>query len=385
MKILFVTQDMSLTGGIERIISIQANYWKREKGYDVCILTCGGSISTSFFPLDKRITMRNVNAYMKKSILNRIPGIKSLRRLIETLGVYKSVINEESPTLIVSSMQGIDRYILPIIIKKNKNIPLVGVNHVTLGMRSGKYETRLLDKFRKKISFVCQMILWNRYRAIVMLSKTDYYKISRYNCNALYIPNPIFLENLNVDMEQSRPNRIIMVGRLDYLKGQDRLLTIWANLASQNPNWILTFVGNGPYLLKLQEKVIKAKLQGRVEFIHNSKNIPNLLKDASIFAFTSRVESFGMVILEAFSCGLPVIAYDCENGPRDLIKDGFNGFLIRDGNFEEFQRKLQFLISSESLRKELGKNAIKYANSFSVENIMLEWDKLFDRIIQLKI
>lgn len=226
------------------------------------------------------------------------------------------------------------------------------------------------------------MILWNRYCAIVMLSKTDYYKISRYNRNALYIPNPVLLENFNIDIEQSRSSRIIMVGRLDYLKGQDRLLTIWANLASQNPNWILTFVGNGPYLLKLQKEVIKVKLQGRVEFIHNSKNIPNLLKDASIFAFTSRVESFGMVIVEAFSCGLPVIAYDCENGPRDLIKDGFNGFLINDGNSEEFQRKLQLLIDSDSLRKELGKNAIKSANSFSVENIMSEWDKLFNKIIQ---
>lgn len=379
MKILFVTQDMRLAGGIERIISIQANYWKKEKGYDVCILTCGGSISTSFFPLDKRITMRNVNAYMKKSILDCIPGIKSLRELIGTLYRYKSVINEENPALIVSSMQGIDRYILPII---KKNIPLVGVNHITLGMRLGKYENKLLDKLRKKISFVCQMILWNRYCAIVMLSKTDYYKISRYNRNALYIPNPVLLENFNIDIEQSRSSRIIMVGRLDYLKGQDRLLTIWANLASQNPNWILTFVGNGPYLLKLQKEVIKVKLQGRVEFIHNSKNIPNLLKDASIFAFTSRVESFGMVIVEAFSCGLPVIAYDCENGPRDLIKDGFNGFLINDGNSEEFQRKLQLLIDSDSLRKELGKNAIKSANSFSVENIMSEWDKLFNKIIQ---
>ncbi len=383
MKILFVTQDMRLTGGIERIISIQANYWEKERGYDVCILTCGGSKSTSFFPLDKRITIRSINTYIKKSILDYIPGTKFLREFFKTLNRYKNAINEESPTLIVSSMQGIDRYILPIIVRKN--IPLIGVNHITLGMRFGKYETKFLNKVKKAISFTCQMILWHRYHTIIMLSKTDYYKILHYYNNVLYIPNPILLKNLNIDMKLSRPNRIIMVGRLDYLKGQDRLLTIWSHLASQNPNWILTFVGNGPCLLRLQEKVTKDKLQNQVEFIHNSKNIPDLLKEASIFAFTSRVESFGMVILEAFSCGLPVIAYNCENGPRDLIKNGVNGFLINDGDYEEFQKKLQMLINSESLRKRLGKNAIKYANSFSVENIMVKWDKLFDNIIQPKI
>ena len=275
-------------------------------------------------------------------------------------------------------MQGGDRYILPFLVRK---ISLIGVSHITLGMRSGKFETKFLAKIRKEVSFICQMILWYGYRAIVMLSKTDFYKISRYHCNAYYIPNPILLGDFNIDIEQSRSKRIIMVGRLDYLKGQDRLLKIWSNLASQNSDWILTFVGNGPCLSELQEKVIKIKLQDRVEFIQSSRNIPELLQSASIFAFTSRAESFGMVILEAFSYGLPVISYDCENGPRDLIKDGYNGFLINDDDSEEFQRKLQLLINSESLRKKMGSNAIKSAEVFSVENIMLEWDKLINKLI----
>lgn len=247
-------------------------------------------------------------------------------------------------------------------------------------MRLGKFESKFICKVKKQLIFYLKMKLFRQYNAIVALSKTDANNFLKCKFHSFYIPNPLSFDGLSVDFKRSRKKHIIMVGRIDYLKGQDRLLHIWSRLAFNYPDWKLILVGDGDNINVLMEMIEKMKLQDRVDIIKKSNNIPALLMNASISAFTSRVESFGMVILESFSCGLPVIAYDCENGPRDLIKDGYNGFLIKDNNVEDYCMKLQYLMNSEDVRKQMGKNALSSTSVFSIDNVMNKWDDLFSYV-----
>lgn len=377
MKIILVTQNMNLSGGIERVLSVQANYWSKVKKYKVCIITWDANEQTSFYPLDSNVLIRNIKVDVSKKIIDRIPGISFLRYLNRAKALFKVTIKEEKPDVIVSMMQGIDCYFLPLVAG---NIPIIGVNHITLKMRQGKFESKFISKVRKQLIFYLKMKLFRKYNAIVALSKTDTNNFLKCKFHSFYIPNPLSFDGLNVDFKRPRKKHIIMVGRIDYLKGQDRLLHIWSHLAFNYPDWKLIIVGDGDNVNVLMGMIEKMNLQDRVEIIKKSNNIPALLINASIFAFTSRVESFGMVVLESFSCGLPVIAYDCENGPRDLVRDGYNGFLIKDDNVEDFCIKLQYLMNSEDVRKKMGENALSSSRAFSIDNVMNKWDDLFSYV-----
>ena len=171
-----------------------------------------------------------------------------------------------------------------------------------------------------------------------------------------------------------------MVGRLDYLKGQDRLLQIWKELADKYKEWKLMFVGDGPLKPNVEMIIRENGLQDRVIIISRTQNIQDYLLKASVFAFTSRSESFGMVLLEAFACGLPVISFDCENGPRDIIKNNVNGFLIADGDTQDFASKLQLLMDNKDIRDRFVQNGYKTLEDYSVEKVMSRWDLLLSKV-----
>ena len=103
---------------------------------------------------------------------------------------------------------------------------------------------------------------------------------------------------------------------------------------------------------------------------------------SSFLVCTSRFEGFGMMMLEAESVGLPVVSFACPCGPRDLIKDGDNGFLVSDGDIEGLAERIIYLIEHPQERKEMGRKAFEYAGNFSQEKVMAQWMALFDRLVK---
>lgn len=367
MRIFITTPSMNIAGGIERVVSIQVNYWACQCKYEVYIITTDNENEDSFYPLASNVRIINIekpsHSYLK---FEKFRYYKS---------AYRTLMNKYSPDIVFSTMHGIDVYFLPIVCK---GIPIVAINHICMCHRRGDFSlhTNVLSKLRYKV-LKHQL---KKYSAIVALSRTDAIYLKTINSNTYYIPNPIIPVSSSEREAKPRKKQIVCVGRLDYLKGQDRLIGIWNRIFMKYPAWKLVFVGDGNSREKLQNLVQEKGLKDSVQFLGIRNDVFDILSESSIFAFTSRVESFGMAILEAFENELPVVCYDCENGPRDLVFSYFNGFLIKENDEIDFSDKVSLLIENEELRHQLAIAGKSFSDRFSVNKVMSMYDDLIKNV-----
>jgi glycosyltransferase involved in cell wall biosynthesis len=164
-------------------------------------------------------------------------------------------------------------------------------------------------------------------------------------------------------------HRIVSVGRLVWGKGFERLIDAFAAIAADHPDWHLRIVGEGPRRDSLQERITTRGLGDRITLARATHDVAGELRDASVFALPSRHEAFGLVLLEAMACGLPTVAFDCPQGPRDLIGDG-SGILVPDGDVEAFATELRGLLGAPSRREVLGVAARSHAEEFTTPRVM---------------
>ena len=377
MKIAVINPSMRLAGGVERVTAIQVNAWVEQYNHDVVIITQADSSCTSFYKLNDKVRIIYVGDLKCRNILDKMRIIRMFRKRNQRISQYEEAFKKEKPDIIISTMQGEENFFLK---KIANNTPIIGINHLTLLWRKGVTEKRTKARLGMYLTYLIHRTKWRKYNAIIALSRTDEQNLQRIGCNTYYIPNPSSFPIIHNGCKINK--QIIMVGRLDYLKGQDRLLRIWKNISNEFPDWKLLLVGNGDMRDTLLDLEKKYNIQNSVIHIYQSSNIQSQLTSASIFAFTSRLESFGMVILEAFCCGLPVISYDCENGPRDLVRSNFNGFLIPDDDEQTFTLKLRELILNSALREKMSKNAEITAQAYNINSVMDKWESLLQSFIK---
>jgi glycosyltransferase involved in cell wall biosynthesis len=197
----------------------------------------------------------------------------------------------------------------------------------------------------------------------IYLSKSKHYNIT-------VIGNPIKLFN-TYELPAKREKVVLMVGRLIKSKHQDKLIKMFAKVAT--PDWKLMIVGydhlKQQNMEKLRGLAKELNVDHQIIFTGKQNNIEEIYIRSSIFAFTSSSEGFPNAIGEAMAAGLPVIAFDCVAGPSEMINDGHNGFLIPLFDTDLFQSKLDQLMTDEKLREKLGSNARETIKKFSSEKI----------------
>ena len=195
--------------------------------------------------------------------------------------------------------------------------------------------------------------------------------------NVLIIPNPLAIfpkETSSLDNKQ-----VITVGRYAYEKGFEKLIESWEKVHKKQPEWILKIYGID--IIKNLTPIIQDKdLQGSIIPMDSTPQIYQAYQDSSIYVCSSRFEGFGMTLIEAMSCGVPCISFDCPHGPRNIITDGKNGYLVEPENVKALAERICHLIEHEELRKEMGKAARKRAEDFQEDKIMQKWVDLFENI-----
>ena len=176
--------------------------------------------------------------------------------------------------------------------------------------------------------------------------------------------------------------RIISIGRYAYDKGNDLLLQTWAIIQTKCSDWTLDVCGNGdrvPYHNQMQKLDIDPN---RCHLFGPTTDVKHEYLNSSVFVLPSRFEGFGLVLIEAMACGVPVVSFDCENGPRSIITDGFDGFLISPFDVEAFAEKVILLMKNENLRREMGENARRSAAKYDIDIVGQQWKQLFDELME---
>ncbi|HDJ0284846.1 TPA: glycosyltransferase, partial [Escherichia coli] len=243
-----------------------------------------------------------------------------------------------------------------------------------LTSRSIACEHIALSSFPKPIKFL-KFIFLRRFERVVVLTKTDEIKYINHKIRAVHIPNPL---NYNHFMRNSRSNIYLAVGRLEQQKGFDRLLKIWCTFYKNNESAKLFIAGEGSQKDKLHCLCKELQISQSVIFLGKVDNIDRYYKKADVLLMTSYYEGMPLVLLEAKSWSLPVIAYDCPTGPREIIANNIDGFLIPDNDHELFISKMIELTSNDTLYYEFCKNTAITSRSFNANAACQKWNNLIE-------
>lgn len=218
------------------------------------------------------------------------------------------------------------------------------------------------------------------YLVLVSKELTDFYqeKLKCSKCEAIYIPNSIDyypLKKSNLDSKN-----IISIGRLSKEKGYVDLIDVFKLVDEIYGDIHLDIIGEGPEREKIETKIKKYQLQGKIKLHGFQKRdyINKLLEQASVYVMCSHTESFGIVLLEANSFGIPAVAFDSAEGANEIISDNWDGYLIKDRNKEKMAKRICELIANKNRRVIMGNNAQKKAHDYDIVNTKEKWKNLFE-------
>lgn len=195
--------------------------------------------------------------------------------------------------------------------------------------------------------------------------------------NMTYVHNPLSFRS---DRKSTCLNkRIVSVGSWTPAKGMDQLLEAFGPLAGKYPDWSVELYGSGQEEYLLRDIIRKYDMASQVSLNAPCKDIAAKLVDASIYAFPSRSDGFGLVITEAMECGLPTVAMDCPCGPCEIL-DEKTGIVVPDGDIAAFRGALQKLMDNGTLRADMGRAAREEVKRFYPDNIMPHWIDIFQQM-----
>ncbi|MGI4751219.1 MAG: glycosyltransferase family 4 protein [Janthinobacterium lividum] len=360
-KICFFISSITLTGGTERVCSVIANKLS-QLGYQVIILSMYGE--KPFFELEENVKVISVFRQKHTFKLFLPIVILKLRKSIKTINP-DVLINADSALYIYSLVAGF-RFTFKNIVWEHFNF------HVSLNTIVRGFSRKLAAKYSD---------------AIITLTHKDNNNWKRnLSCKApVYtINNPLPFNNSTYNDNLRKPV-VLSVGRLTFQKGFDRLIDVWNLLKSNGyQDWELHIVGSGELKENLVHQIDTLNLAGSVKLISATDKIEEHYKQASIYCMTSRFEGFGMVLIEAQSFGLPVVSYDCEAGPSEIINSE-NGILVEDGDKQALVNALTYLMVHEEVRLKIGVKAFENSSNYNIDVIIKKWLNLFEVDLNYKV
>lgn len=367
MRVLYVTDALAVWGGIERVLSDKMNYLVREYGYEVYVVTADQGAHPIPFPLDERIFVKDLNIRFHQQY--QYYGIKRVLKCRELDRLYrsrlKSYISEINPDVISCIRDGCTNAVLDI----NSSIPTIFESHAMYKDVEFEHST-----FLHRLSIYMGRKKFKKLDKIVTLTQGDAEDWKHVCNNVCVIPNVVHL-NESGRYSLCNEKRAIFAGRFDMQKNLGALIEVWTLVQKRHPDWVLDVYGNGE-LKPHYEKVVSER-NLKISIHPAVSDINNMFLNSSMLLMTSLYEPFGLVLAEAMSCGIPVIAFDCPYGPADIVSDGVDGFLVENRNIEEYSKRVCQLIENEQLRFKMGQAGVVSSQRFRSGAIMPKWDLFF--------
>jgi len=380
MKVLYIVKSLAQPAGTERILTDKMNYLSEKAGIDILVATYEQGTHEIIFPLSPKIkhtdfntpfyTLRNQNI-LKLAISFLLMRIRFFTQLRKNVHSFK-------PDFIVCTTYS--DFLIDIIFRFRRKAKIIIEAHVERSAieYKNKWSYNKLGRIAAKYIDKYILSLIKKASALVLLTNKDvpsWKEIKR----VVVIPN--FLTYYPNKIESRISNKqIIAVGRLNEQKGFDLLLKAWVIVNKNHPEWTLNIYGNGSDKSSLMDFNEKNSLT-QSAFIHDATNkIYDKYMESDFYVLSSRYEGFGLVLIEAMSCGIPCVSFDCPNGPSDIIKEGEDGFLVENGNIEMLAERICFLIENENLRTSMGLKARENVKRYLPDRIIPKWVTLFEQL-----
>jgi glycosyltransferase involved in cell wall biosynthesis len=355
-KICFFISSLSSAGGTERVCTEIANKLST-LGFSVTVLSMYSG--EPFFKLGKNVGYFFVNEDKSFSKVLIPATVFKLRQRLKII-TPDVLVNVDSALFIYSAVAGVGL--------KIKNLVWEHFNYKAANYSLAR---RLSRKFASNYS-----------NGIITLTQADNINWKK----STFCKTPVFTINnpspvdAGVDHQIKKKQIVLAVGRLNHQKGFDLLLDAWYIVNSTMSDWELHIVGSGDLKGKLEEKINTLGLTPSVKLIPATPSIYQYYSEAGIYCLSSRFEGFPMVLLEAQAFGLPIVSFDCETGPAEIIKHNETGLLVKNGDTKALAEALASLIADEATRVAMGANALKNALNYSLESIIIQWQKLLSTV-----
>lgn len=345
MNIVLVTPLLNVGGG-QRYISNLANQWAAN-GHNVFIIILRKD--EIFYEISDKVKVIqftfDYSGFLDKFLIGVQTGLK-LRKTIKQIepDFVLSILSTTNVLTIISTL-------------------FLDVKLFVRDAFSPTRKTNFIEKYSRKY-------LYRFAEGVIAQTKEikEFTEKETGNNNVKVIPNPVVKCNTNI--HSKRKKIILNVGALIRRKGQRFIIEACAKI--NNPDWKFVFLGEGYDRESLENLITELNVEDKIELLGSVKNVNEWLFKSSIFVFPSSLEGLPNALIEALSAGLPCVSFDCETGPRDLINDGENGFLVPVGDIDLLTLRIMELMNDEELRNRLGKKAMESTDRLSVEKIAEE-------------
>lgn len=361
MKILFLVSSLN-AGGAERVACTLANAWV-EKGHEVVLVPCfSQGTGKSFYHLDERVNVH----WLSQSL----PKNKWLARLVKPF-ILRRLMKVTKADVALSFLTNVN--VMALLAKVGLKLPLV------VSERSDpRFQNISLSlKFFRHLLYPCaQAVILQTEVAAAQFQK------DLPACKNLHIvPNPLPNSLHKKEPNLAAGNIVVAMGRLVESKQFHRLIHIFEKLHKQYPDWHLHIYGEGPEEAHLEHLIIEKGLSKYIHLMGNTTTPWDVMRQARILAMTSRLEGFPNVMLEGMASGLPVIAYDCPSGPKELSQDGKVAKLIPLNNESLFIQGLSHLMQNSEERKQLAEQGQEAVfQRYSQEQVLQQWHDIFKAV-----
>lgn len=378
MKIVYCLDSINAVGGLQKITVTKANALADLSGNEVWVIVADNSGSRVLDISDKvRFVNLTINYYEDdwKSRLNVLKGI-FIKRIIHrrrlALWLHRII-----PDVVVAVGQS-EKFFLPFI---KGDWVTIREFHSTRD-----YRKRLAKDWYEKASAwmgdLADRVVLRKFDKIVVLTQED--KVCNWGkmARVAVIPNPSGI--CPADHAQLVEKRVIAVGRLSHEKNYASMIRAFAIVADRFPEWQLDVFGDGGERKNLEQLIDDLSLGGVINLRGSTRNVCDEMLHSSLLIHSSRFEGFGIVLVEAMSCGLPVVSFACPYGPKDIITDGVDGFLVPVGDERMMADRICKLIENDSLRRKMGDAALEKSRLYSLDQIIPMWMGLFGELVRQK-
>lgn len=377
MKIVYCISAMFKSGGIERVIANKVNYLVNY-GYEACIITTDQAGRPDFFPIDERV--ERVDLGLNYDQFDELSPWKRYWKTYQLRSQHKARLEAELKRLhadITVSVWRQEANFLPDLKDGSRKI---------LELHSAKATAELmhpaeskLRRFIGRLRVVQQERVAARYDRFVILTHEEKPLWKGFS-NLRVIPNALpFSPQKRADVSAKH---LIAVGRMEYQKNFPELLQIWSRVVPDFPEWQLHLYGSGWMLDFLKRQAKELGVASQVSFEGAVSDMETAYASSSVYLMTSHYEGLPMVLLEAQSVGLPAVSYMCPSGPRDIITDGKDGFLVGQYDQVAFAERLRTLMQDEELRRSMGQAAEVASHRYDLDVIMPQWLSLFNELVK---